>query len=181
MAGESIDRTTSKVGRLNEQLNTAAALIPSGRIADNPEKNRDPFGGQTIDNSTRDSLFKKFDQGSLTADDKATAEQVLKAAKENQKLFNQAGWDNTGFQQVANKAQAVLDRINGMASEKSSGSAASSSTTSTQPKGGTTANYTVNISVNGRKTAIKTASAADADALAAIIRQLDDDAAAMGT
>lgn len=129
---------------------------------------KSPFSG-SIDNSLRDSLFEKFDQGTLTADDKAAAEQALQAAKENQRLFDRAGWDNRGFQRVTDKAQAVLDRINGMQGvQQKTDATKTASASSIRP----TTRHVVELKLNGSTTTVNTASASDADTLAAFMRQL---------
>lgn len=158
LAGDAADATAEKVGRLNDQLSTAAALIPASRIADTPDKNPNPFSGP-VDNSTRTALFQKFDSGTLLPSDREAALQVLAAARSNRQQFVQAGWDPTSWDQSVAKAQAVFDRINGM------GSTPASST------------HTVNIKIGSSTATVKTATAADATTLTDFLRQLEAAAA----
>lgn len=152
LAGSATDRTATKVGQLNEQLGKAAALIPSSGIADTPDKNPNPFSGTQPDNTTRNDLTAKYRAGTLTLDDASAAAANLEAARANQKAFgNVAG--AKGFDQSVQMAQAIVDAIKSQAVVK--------------------APRAVNVTINGKTTALNAASDADADAIVKVLQQLE--------
>jgi len=180
-AAAGTSQTAGVIGQADQSPNTDFRSVPVGAKDNGDGTYTDAFGetfdkktgqskGKTansgggfsgpIDNTTRDDLFKRFDAGTLTANDRKAAEAVLAAAQTNQQAFNKAGWDNRGFMQTTDKARAVLERIASL-EELSKRSSNTGNTT-----------HNVNITLGGKTTTINTASAADANSLADFMKQL---------
>jgi hypothetical protein len=151
LAGSATDRTTAKVGQLNEQLNRAAALIPASGIADTPDKNPTPFSGAQPDYSTRNDLVAKYRAGTLTADDAEAAAANLQAAKVNQKAFGSVAGAK-GFTESTQMAQAIVDAIKTKVVTKT---------------------VNVNVKVGGSTTTVNTSSEEDAAKLVSVLRVLE--------
>lgn len=137
-------------------VSKTAGVIEGSRVADNPDKNPNPFSGAQPDYSTRNDLNAKFKAGTLSQADAATAIANLNAAKANQQAF--AGVAGAkGFVEATQQAQAVVDAIKNAIAAK-------------LPVGNS---RTVNVNIGKNSSTINTASQADADALVAMLRQLE--------
>lgn len=164
-AGGRVDDLRTRVTGLGEQLNSVsktAGVIGGSKVADNPDKNPNPFSGSQPDYTLRNDLKSKFDAGTLTSADAEAAAANLAAARANQQSFGKVAGAK-GFNEAVDLALAIVDRV------KNSGTGASSAA-SKATAGNTTHN--VNITLGGKTTTVSTASAADANTLADFMKQL---------
>lgn len=144
--------------------------------------------------NTAFDIVNKMNQGALTKDDLAAAEEAVKQADAAAKFSAYAssrglgGVLDDGSARLATQAHEALDRVKNMAAGGGGlstlgatpkaalfgGAPTTQPTTTTTTAASTSTTHNVNITLGGQTTTIGAASAADASALAALLSQLSN-------
>ena len=182
-AQQALDAVTASAERAAAAARGAAE---AGRIGSGFSEPRSHTNGSvTFDqNDALSSLQNKANAGTLSAADLATAQAALQAAtanleqmQANRNVFSLDG--QRSVEAAQRQAQQLYERVKNLSRAGDRGGAlgGSGSTGSTPTLGGNNGGSglrrTVNITINGKGTAVGVASDADANALTSVLRQLE--------
>lgn len=172
-----IRENASAAGNFNSSTIERNARVT--KESDDADAARADFNHTSVDNTGIFSLQAKKRNGTLSADDLATAQAVYDAAKANLTTYqqNQGAYSKEGADSANgdfNSARQILDEVRSKAGKGSSLLGGTNFAGATPGAGAASGAQTVNININGKKTAVTAASPADAAALTDVLRQLGD-------
>jgi tape measure domain-containing protein len=167
-SGRAVDEFAAKAASASRSLEERNRAITEE--SNKADADRAALNHTAADNTGLDSLKQKVANGTLSANDLATAQAVYDASKANLTTYqqNSTSYSMEGAASAQgdfNAARNLLAQVKALANAGLSGS---------DTQAGTSTTHKVEITLGGRATTINTASANDASALADLLGQLGD-------